>query len=384
MSSFFSISPGDDPVSLKDKKRQHEAFWRGEGSSLILIPAPDRPDEAEGEAQGDAWGTPSASPGSATYPECFAEPQLMWESEIHRARAVRDWPTDGIPTVRPNLGVVFINAIAGQDYLVPDGQMPWPGEPLTENAIRAVPEIDIDEAELMRRAAEFYAIHVASGEDDIAAYHPDTQGVFDTAHMLYGNSIFCDVIDPSRREWINELLEVCLGLYLTVSRRLKALIGEDTGWMIHGHGTAQGVYFPHVGVRVSEDTATLFSPETVAEVIMPHVEWAAEPFGGGFAHFCGRHESLFEQLCASPLICAIDNQPGMHDTRWMLERCAETGTVLCSRVDAEPGEGWEAYTRRMAGLVRETGARCILRPMVYPTGRDECAAMRDLWHELTG
>ena len=369
---------------LEDKKQQHEAFWRGEGPSLILIPAPERPDEAEGEALGDSWGTPSALPGSATYAECFADPQLMWESEIGRARAVQDWPTDGIPTVRPNLGVVFINSIAGQGYLLQDGQMPWPGDPLKEAAIRAVPGIDVDEAELMRRAEEFYTIHLASDEEDIAAYHPDTQGVFDTAHMLYGNPIFCDVIDPSRREWVNELLDIYLDLYLRVSRRLKMLIGEDTEWMIHGHGTEQGVYFPHAGVRVSEDSATLFSPETVADVIMPYVVRAAEPFGGAFAHFCGRHESLFEQLCASPLICAIDTQPGMHEAQWMFERCGESGTALYSRVAAQPGEGWEAYTRRMAGLVREAGARCILRPMVYPTRRNECAAMRDLWHELTG
>ena len=371
-------------MSLEDKRRLHEAFWRGKGPCLILIPAPDRPDVTEGVARGDSWGTPGTLPESVTYAECFAQPRLMWESEIRRARAAVDWPTDGIPTVRPNLGVVFINAIAGQGYLLNEGQMPWPGEPLTAAAIRAVPEIGIDESELMRRAAEFYAIHLASGETDIVAYHPDTQGVFDTAHMLYGEPIFRDAIDPSRRDWVNELLDICLDLYLGVSRRLKTLLDEDTCAMIHGHGTAQGVYFPHAGVRVSEDTATLFSPQTVAEVIMPYVERAAEPFGGGFAHFCGRHESLFEHLCASPLIRAIDTQPGMHEARWMLERCAESDTVLHSRIDAEGEEGWEDYTRRLAGLVRETGGRCILRPMVHPTGRAECAAMRDLWHELTG
>jgi hypothetical protein len=307
----------------------------------------------------------------------------MWESEIRRARAVADWPTDGIPTVRPNLGVVFINAIAGQTYLLNEGQMPWPGEPLAEAAIRAIPEIDINETELMRRAVEFYAIHLASGDTDIVAYHPDTQGVFDMAHMLYGESIFCDIIDPSRRCWVTELLNICLGLYLKVSRRLKSCLNESDSAMIHGHGTAQGIYFPHAGVRVSEDTATLFSPQTVDEVIMPYVERAAEPFGGGFAHFCGRHESLFEQLCASPLIRAIDTQPGMHETRWMLERCGASGTVLYSRVDADGSESWEDYTRRLAGLVRETGCRCILRPMVYPINRAECTAMCDLWHELT-
>ncbi len=73
----------------------------------------------------------------------------------------------------------------------------------------------------------------------------------------------------------------------------------------------------------------------------------------------------------------------MYDTRWLLERCAETGTVLYSRLPAEPDESWQTYVRRIGTLAGETGARLILRPLVYPTGRDECQAMMDLWHELT-
>jgi hypothetical protein len=43
---------------------------------------------------------------------------------------------------------------------------------------------------------------------------------------------------------------------------------------------------------------------------------------------------------------------------------------------APEGEEWPASARRLAGLVCETGARVILRPIVFPQ-------MRDLWHELT-
>ena len=356
----------ESPMGLEDKKRTHEVFWRGEGPCLILIPAPE-----------PEWD------GSVSYAEAFAEPRLMWEVEVRRARAVLDWPTDGIPTVRPNLGVVFLPAMVGQDYVLPEGQTPWPDQSLDEEAIRAITQIDITQAELMLRAAEFYEIHQASGEREIIAYHPDTQGVFDNAHMLYGTPIFCDIIDDSQSDWIHELLDICLDLYLRASWHIKGLLGEKPGSMIHGHATPQGVHFPHAGVRVSEDTATLFSPKTIEEVIMPYIECSAAPFGGAFAHFCGRHESLFEQLCRSPLIRAIDLQQGMHDLRWLLERCAESGTILYSKVEPQEGEDWPAYVRRLAGIIRDTGARCILRPDVYPAGRDECAAMLELWHELT-
>ncbi|MBI4556813.1 MAG: hypothetical protein HY706_04455 [Candidatus Hydrogenedentes bacterium] len=351
-------------MTLEEKIHRHEAFWRGEGPSLILIPGPE-------------------PAGSVNYAQQSADPRLMWEYEVNRARAVIDWPTDGIPTARPNLGVVFIPAIAGQNYRLRDGQMPWPGEPLTEEAIRAVCDVDVSRSEMMGRAATFYACHRESGEHNVIAYHPDTQGVFDIAHMLYGKGIFYDVIDDARGHWVHELLDTCLDLYIRVSRHLKQLLDQSSTTMIHGHATAQGVYLPHAGVRVSEDTATLFSPRTIEEVIMPYVERAAMPFGGAFAHFCGRCEFLFEQLCRSSWIRAIDLQHGMHDPRWLLERCAESRTVLYSRIEAQDGETWPDYTRRLAGLVKETGARCVLRPTVYPAHREECAAMRDLWHEFT-
>ena len=85
-----------------------------------------------------------------------------------------------------------------------------------------------------------------------------------------------------------------------------------------------------------------------------------------------------------PEVRAIDlGNPEMYDTRSVLERCAASGTVLYSRLAAEAGEDWQTYVRRLAGLVRQTGARVMLRPVVFPDDRAECAAMRDLWHELT-
>lgn len=352
-------------MPISEKRDAHERFWRGEGPSLILIPA-------ERSAQYDVEG----------YQRRFESPREMWEAEMRRARAVVDWPTDGIPTVRPNLGVVFVPAIAGQGYEIREGQMPWPGTSLGRDSIRAIAELDVASTRLMSLAADFYDLHRQEGGGEIVAYHPDTQGVFDVAHLLNGKGLFYEVVDD--REWVHELLEICLDLYLRVSRHLKSLLGEPADAMVHGHGTAQGVYFPHAGVRTSEDTATLLSPRMVEEFVVSYAERAMAPFSGGFVHFCGRHEPLLERLCASPLVRAIDlGDSGEYDCRWLLERCAESDTVLYSRIAAEPGEDWRSYVERLARLVSETGARCILRPMVHPDSREECAAMLDLWHERT-
>jgi hypothetical protein len=154
--------------------------------------------------------------------------------------------------------------------------------------------------------------------------------------------------------------------------------------MIHGHGTSQGVYFPAAGARMAEDTAILLSPRMIDRFILPTIRRAAAPFGGAFIHFCGKHPAMLERLCRLDVVKALDlGNPEMYDPRWLLERCAETDTVLYSRLAAEPGEGWEGYLGRLAGLVRQTGARVILRPLVFPKSREDCAAMQALWHGLT-
>ncbi len=348
-----------------DKIEQHRCFWRGEGPCLILIPTADM-------EQYDTTG----------YRSRFDDPQLMWESEMRRAEAVLGWPTDGIPTVRPNLGVVFIPAIAGQDYAIQEGQMPWPGKPMTREAIRSVSALKIQDTKPARLAKQFYAIHRKCSSDEIVAYHPDTQGVFDIAHMLYGTGLFFAFADDPA--WAEELMEISLGLYRDVTRQLKDWLGEPPAEMIHGHGTPQGVYFPHAGVRVSEDTATLLSPAMIRTWIMPAIEQAVRPFDGGFVHFCGRHPALYEEFCRLEKLRAIDlGNSEMYDCRWLMERSAATGTVLYSRIAALDGEDWRTYLRRLAGLVRDTGARLILRPVLFPRSREECAAMRDMWHAWT-
>ena len=127
---------------MKERIEQHARFWRGEGPSLILIP----PCEQE---MYDLDG----------YRTRFRDPQAMWSSEIARARAVVEWPTDGIPTVRPNLGVVFVPSIAGQGYTVRPDQMPWPGEPIDPDAIRTARDVAVGGTELMGLAEAFYRIH---------------------------------------------------------------------------------------------------------------------------------------------------------------------------------------------------------------------------------
>jgi len=345
----------------------HKKFWKGQGPSLILIP----PSHA---ALYDLTG----------YTQRFRDPQSMWKTEIRRAKAVIGWPTDGIPTVRPNLGVITIPAMAGLPFRTPENSMPWPGNPLPIEDIRAAKIKDLNDSEVFRLAADFYKIHMEGSKKQIAAYLPDTQGIFDIAHLLYGDEIFYCLLNTEHGNWFDELMEISLNLYIRVTNALKTIMKEDSETMIHGHGTEQGVYFPRSGVRISEDTATLLSPEMIEQLIIPSIKKCSQPFGGAFLHFCGVHPTLFDQFTALPEITAIDlGNPEKYDTIRLLRRCAETGTVLYSRIAEEPGENWKDYIYRIGSLTASTGARVILRPMVFPESKEECKEMLDFWHNLT-
>lgn len=351
----------------------HNRFWRGEGPSLLFIPCGDVNLFKTSEA---------AMYDLSNYPERFEDPAKMYESERVRAELMIDWPTDGIPTVRPNLGTIFVPACAGQGYKVDRGNMPWPGEHLSVDEVRAIDPQAAVESEMMRRAEEFY--RHARNRPDIVPYHADTQGVFDIAHLLYGEDIFMDMAMPEDKGRAREIIDVSLELYLAVSRHLKEILAEGATEMIHGHATPQGLYFPHAGVRISEDTATLISPEMIEEFLAEPITASIEPSGGGFVHYCGKHDPFYEMLCEWPLARAIDlGNPEFYDPEWLAERAAASNTVLYTRLPALEGEGWRAYTERMGRLVQETGARMVLRATIYPEERGACEEMLGRFHELT-
>jgi hypothetical protein len=356
-------------TSIAARLREHDRFWTGDGPSLLLVPRRER-------ALYDLDG----------YRERFEDPARMLEFELGRAREVVDWPTDGIPTARPSLGTILVPASLGQPYEVRTGSMPWPGEPLSREEIRGIAESGIRtrlaEAELIQRAIAFY--EQARDHPDVYPYHADTQGVFDIAHLLYGTDIFTDLTVEEEGDWVMELMELCLEAYLEATKLLKRAIGEPVTEMVHGHGTEQGLYFPSAGARISEDTATLLSPEMIERDLLPFMERSATPYGGAFVHYCGKHDFFFRLLCEQPWCRAIDlGNPEMYELPELLEICASTDTVYYSRVAALDGETPTSYIERIGTAVRDTGVRCVIRPLVFPETQSDAAEMLERFHSLT-
>jgi len=172
---------------MGNKFELHKKFWNGEGPCLILIPP----------LKADLYDLDN-------YPARFRDPRLMWESEIRRAKGVIDWPTDGIPTVRPNLGVITIPAMAGQSFTTPPGSMPWPGKPLSRNRIKELANKDILNSEIFRLAADFYRIHVDSGE----TWREYTERIGSLTAQTGARVILRPVIFPDNADECREMQEL--------------------------------------------------------------------------------------------------------------------------------------------------------------------------------
>jgi len=354
-------------MSINDKITQHRAFWSGKGPSLLLTPA-----------------AKLALYDTKNYGAMYENPRKLWGSEYRRALTAVDWPTDGIATVRPNLGTTFIPTQFGQEVKIIDDQMPWSGAPITPEAILEMRGYYPLEVEVVQKAIEFFDWHAGAGNPDIVAYMPDTQSPLNILQMLRGQDVLCQMADPACEESVTNLLDTCTEAMLCNTFLLKEAIEEPFLEMVHGHGTPQGIYFPQGGIRICEDSATLLSPAMIEKFILPQQQRLASIFGGAFIHFCGYHPKLLELVTASPTTVALDlGNPEMYDTLWVMQQCAAGEVVLYSRLAAELGENWLDYIRRIATMVRETGVRMALVPDVYPSDLDEAAMMLETWHELT-
>ena len=298
-------------MKTADKIVSHDAFWRGNGPSLLFIPQNDGP-----------------LYDMTDYKSRFNDPCLMWEGEMDRSRSAVDWPTDGIPAIRPNLGVIVVPALGGQDFEVTAESMPWPGHPMSFEEICSIRSKDMTSSPVYALLEGFYRYNDLHADPEIKAYMADNQGVFDIAHLLYGDDIFYSLMDPDKAGEVKEIM--------------------------------------------------------IEETILPYVERSVEPFGGAFLHYCGLHPTIFDQLTGLSCIKAVDlGNPEKYDLEYLLKRCAQTDTVFYCRIPGQEGEHWRDYTLRIGRMVAETGARVVMRPLIVPPTREECEEMLGIWHELT-
>ncbi|MCX7786971.1 MAG: hypothetical protein N2442_04650 [Spirochaetes bacterium] len=215
----------------------------------------------------------------------------------------------------------------------------------------------------------------------ILPYVPDNQGVFDLTHLIVGTDIFTALLDTP--ELVHKAQEQSLKLYIAGTRMFKSLLGQEATSMFHAHGMICGVWFPHTGARISEDSCSLVSEGMIREFCLPYIREAIKPFGQGFLHFGGRHEGFLKIACEESLVSTVNlGNSELYDLEEVFRFCGSTRTVYFGHLDPLPVETLEEYLERIAELALRHKAKVILvAPPVED--RERKRGLVNLWHRLT-
>ena len=314
--------------------------------------------------------------------EQFYSPEAMLIAHLHRMAATAKLPHDGQLCIRPNMGVVLVPSVFGLEPEVPSDAMPRFRDHLTKNELTTfdLPS-DLAACGLVSRAANYvrYFRDTLAGRAHV--YMPDTQGVFDVAHLVLGDQFFLELYDDP--PFAHHALGLSLRAYVGVTLALKAALDEAPEGGFHGHGMVSGIYMPHGGVRVSEDTPTLLQPEHIDAFVVPYVLRALEPFGGGWVHYCGRNDHLFAALLSIPEVRGINlGNPEQHDPEAYMHALLERGKFYFGCWPREVGESLRSYLERMLALTgdQKRGLIFLLTPQELRS--DSPLEAIGLWRDL--
>ncbi len=281
---------------------------------------------------------------------------------------------DVTPCIRPNVGTGSTPTAFGAVQEVFEDKMPWVTEhvPLTELDDfdpAAAPDSDCIKLALAR--AQY--MQEALAGSGITANCWDTQSPFDVAHLVIGDDIFFAMFDEPER--LKALIDKCADMIIRHRRAFYAVTGQDVNFgRDGGNVTMRG------GVRLSEDTLTLLSEEQLHEFAVPYSRKVLAALGGGFVHYCGRNDHLFDAVVNHMPECHMLNfgQPDLHDMKEVLQRLGEAGKAYCGSVPRQPDEGLQAYFERV--LEEAAGGGLILQPALRQD-EDRSAAVQ-LWRKL--
>lgn len=306
------------------------------------------------------WRPQNTSTPGKTYnlKEQFYSKEKMLYGHLEEILDSAESAFDAPLCIRPNFGTIFIPAMLGLEYLVAESAYPWLTSHLTKDEMKEISIEDALTSPMMERAMEYIAYFQEILPDWIHIYLPDTQGPFDIAHLLYGSALFYEIYDDP--QFAHYLMDLTTGIFIEVTKKLKEALGEERNSCYHGHALARGIYMANGGARVSEDSATLLSPEQIDTFVLPYVEQALSSFGGGFIHFCGHHAYLLEAFLSLEDVRAINlGNPELYNFDQTMERFLEEKKCYFGLWPKVEGEDLSSYIRRMKGATQK-GSRGLL------------------------
>jgi hypothetical protein len=275
-----------------------------------------------------------------------------------------------VPSIRANMGCsIFPSLFPGVlPQLFDDDRMPWITEHLDKETIKKLRPRDIKLTDEFKLGLDHMAYMAEMLEGTGAYVYPmDLQDAVDIAHLVYGDDFFYDLYDDP--DFINHLLDLsCRAVEIGITECLRIIPHADT---VVTHYNQLAMPRSGGGIKFSEDTSTLLSPEHIEAYTIPSLKRQLEFSGGGYVHFCGHNTHLFDAILELDAVRGLNfGNPEKYDMEEVLRRLAKAGKVYYGTIPQQADETYEAYfSRLLISATDSTGCCRLLLSMSDPGGK---------------
>jgi len=264
------------------------------------------------------------------------------------------------PSMRANMGCGIIPSLFGTQQRLFDDKMPWLVDHVKKDSIKQIYEFNIGDSEEFAagmRHMEYMTEKLRENNlKNIFVYPLDLQGAIDTAHLIYGDTIFYDFYDDPG--FVRHLLDVSCKAVGFAMRQCFDRIDRSGEFIAHYNF----LIMPKTsgGLKISEDTTTLLSPALIDEFARPYLRKILEEFNGGYVHYCGKNDHLLDVLFGEPLVRGINfGNPEKHDMTKILAKCRDTRKVYVGALDRKDGESLFDYFTRILEPAYDKNTGCF-------------------------
>ncbi|MCL2507748.1 MAG: hypothetical protein FWF05_01085 [Oscillospiraceae bacterium] len=247
--------------------------------------------------------------------------EKMFVRQLKAALGTALSDSDGVPSVRADMGCGLVGGLFGLTQRIFPDKMPWLQERLSKQRILSLQPGEFTVTDEYRQALE----HMRYMKDKlqgtgVEVFPIDLQGPIDSAHLLYGDEFFYDLYDDP--DFINHLLDLVHAALVRLMTDCFDII-QPTGFVAQYNKLALPVSAP---LKISEDTSTLLGREHIFEYCVPRTRALLEHFGGGYIHYCGWNPHLYEAVTRHILPLGLNlGNTERHDMAAVLRDLAERG-----------------------------------------------------------
>ncbi len=322
--------------------------------------------EAAAAAQADIWhGVKGARPpllltitASAGLPG-YSTKQTHWDPEKMLLSQLPGFLTavrgsGCVPSVRANMGCGIFATLLGAKQELFDDKMPWVQERIPRETLEGMTETDLGSVEAGEFGAGLAAMrYMAAALEGTGGrvYPMDLQSPFTLAHLCFGDDIFYEVYDDP--EFVDHVCALTTeAVYRGFDACLEA-IPDAQRFVTHYNGLA--IPRDMGGVKLSEDTATLLSEAHLERFTEPWMNLVFERYGGGYVHYCGKNENLYQLVLRTPKAYGLNfGNPEMHDAARVLSDLAKAGKLYYGALPMEnAAEPYADFVRLLRASYRD-------------------------------